>query len=63
MTGRKPNKYGCETCNRSIGKSGGTSDCPLSIPAHLDVGEVYIIEKIGCASHSDFVTTRDLYEK
>jgi hypothetical protein len=42
----------CETCNRSLGKPAGTNDCPLGIPSHLDVPEVYIIEVVGCASHS-----------
>lgn len=41
----------CGNCTRPIGKPGGTDDCPLSIPAHLDVAVVNCIEIIGCASH------------
>jgi len=32
----------CETCNRKIG-CGGTDDCPISIPSHMDDPDIYIV--------------------
>jgi hypothetical protein len=55
------NKYRCETCTRRIG-CGGTDDCPGGIPSHLDVAWMWLIEQIGCASHSDFQIERDIDE-
>ena len=52
------NQYRCETCNRRVG-AGGINDCPIGIPHHLDAPRVWLIEKIGCASHSDFQSERD----
>jgi hypothetical protein len=48
----KPHPQRCETCNKPIGKPGGSDDCPIGIPSHLDVPEAIIIGEIGCASHS-----------
>ena len=46
------NLYICKTCNRRIGDD-GSNDCPICIPKHLDEPRVWLIEQIGCASHSE----------
>jgi hypothetical protein len=48
------NQYRCETCQRRTGLIDGPEDCPIRIPSHLDEPRVWLIEQIGCASHSDF---------
>jgi hypothetical protein len=53
------NQYRCETCKRRIGLIDSSNDCPGGIPSHLDVPWVWLIEQIGCTSHSDFQSERD----
>ena len=53
------NQYRCETCNRVIGVSNGTNDCPHSVPSHLDDPIVDCMEVVGCASHSDFQNQKE----
>jgi hypothetical protein len=59
------NQYRCETCKFLVNKNwAGSGDCSnpkLDEPIWMhksasgyDDGAVYIIEKLGCASHSDF---------
>lgn len=47
-----PHPQRCETCMRRIGLIDGSDDCPIGVPYHTDVAEAYMIDEIGCASHS-----------
>jgi hypothetical protein len=57
------NQYRCETCKRRIGPIDSSNDCPGGIRSHLDVPWLWLIEQIGCASHSDFQSERDTISK
>jgi hypothetical protein len=50
------NKYRCETCGYY--QTHHIKSCDL-IERMLDTGEIALISKLGCASHSDFQSERD----